>query len=91
MHNVGWKSLSFTIVYWDVMDLQSLEDLLINLRDQEISEIVLAMQEWLSQRGKTLRDADLETLVTAACRLRDGGEELIKRNLHSFRNLILNL
>ena len=73
------------------MDLQSLEDLLINLRDQEISEIVFAMQEWLSQRGKTLRDADLETLVTAACRLREGGEEMIKRNLHSFRNLILNL
>ena len=73
------------------MDLQSLEDLLKNLRDQEISEIVFAMQEWLIQRGKTVREADLETLVSAASRLREGGEELIKRNLHSFRNLFLNL
>ena len=73
------------------MDLQSLEDLLKNLRDQEISEIVFAMQEWLIQRGKTVREADLETLMSAASRLREGGEELIKRNLHSFRNLFLNL
>ena len=73
------------------MDLQSLEDLLKNLRDQEISEIVFAMQEWLIQRGKTVREADLETLVSAASRLREGGEELIKRNLPSFRNLFLNL
>ena len=73
------------------MDLQSLEELLRNLRDQEISEIVFAMQEWLIERGKTVRDADLETLVRAACRLREGGEELVKRNLHSFRNFIVNL
>ena len=79
------------LFYWYVMDLQSLKDLLINLRDQEISEIVLAMQEWLIQRGKTVRNADLKTLVTAAGRLKEGGEEMIKRNLYSFRNLIVNL
>ena len=79
------------LFYWYVMDIQSLKDLLINLRDQEISEIVLAMQEWLIQRGKTVRNADLKTLVTAAGRLKEGGEEMIKRNLYSFRNLIVNL
>ena len=79
------------LFYWYVMDLQSLKDLLINLRDQEISEIVLAMQEWLIQRGKNVRNADLKTLVTAAGRLKEGGEEMIKRNLYSFRNLIVNL
>ena len=73
------------------MDLQSLEDLLINLCDQDISEIVLAMQEWLIQRGKTVRNADLKTLLTAAGRLKEDGEELIKMNLHSFRNLIVNI
>ena len=72
------------------MDLQNLEDFLINLRDQEISDIVLAVQEWLIQRGKIVRDADFKTLVTAACRLKEGGEELIKKNLHSFINLIAN-
>ena len=68
-----------------------MEDLFINLRDQEINEIVSSMQDWLIQRGKTVRDADLETLVTAARHLKEGGEDLIKRNLNSIRNLITNL
>ena len=89
MDNVGWKQLSFTKGH--VMDLQSLEEFLINLRDQEISEIVFAMQDWLIQRGKTVRDADFKTLVRTACRLKEGGEEFIKKNLHSFINVISNI
>ena len=73
------------------MDLKILEDFFMNLRDQEISEIVSTMKDWLIQRGKTVRDADLETLVMAASHLREGGEDFIKRNLHSFRNMIVNL
>ena len=68
-----------------------MEDLFINLRDQELSELVLSMQDWLIERGKTVRDADLKTLVTAARHLKEDGEELIKKNLQLFRNFILKL
>ena len=68
-----------------------MEDLLINLRDQEISQIVLSMQDWLIQKGKTVRDADCKTLVTAARHLKRGGEDMIKKNRQLFRSLIAKL
>ena len=73
------------------MDFQNLEDFLKDIRGREISEIVSAMQKWMVQSGRTVRSADIQTLVTAAGILKEGGEEFIKQNLVLVKNVILKL
>ena len=73
------------------MDLQNLDDFLRNLREREICEMAWALQEWLLRICKTVRAADLNSLLTLVLLLKEEGEELTRQNIVLVKNEILKL
>ena len=72
------------------MDLQNLDDFLRNLREREICEMAWALHEWLLRICKTVRAADLNSLLTLVLLLRRKGRSWQDKILFYLKMRFLN-